>query len=142
MDRSQPSQRRRIGLRFCLRALLLVVLLVAVYLGGRASVNWPAALAPKLAGSWTATMPRGHKQPTTIRSLGQGQFLVSSRAAVFNGTYQWHNGRLVVITPADVRMSGLVWKWDGKQLILVGEPANTPTGASYVGTVLDRQPSE
>jgi hypothetical protein len=35
-------------------------------------------------------------------------------------------------------MQGLVWKWNGKQLILIGEPKNTPTGSSYTGTTLTR----
>jgi hypothetical protein len=130
--------RRRWGLRFSLRSLLLVMLLVAVYFGGRGSQNWPYLFTPNLAGSWTANMPSGHKQPTTLKDLGKGQFLLSSRAGVLSGTYQWKDGELTVVTPADQRMMGLVWRWDGRQLVLVGEPGNTPTGSSYVGTTLDR----
>lgn len=138
MDANTNSPPRRRGLQFSLRSLLLVMLLVAVYLGGRGSQNWQFGLAPNLAGNWTAAMPSGHKQPTTLKDLGKGQYLLSSRADVFNGTYQWKDGQLVMVKPGDQRMMGLVWRWDGKQLLLVGEPGNTPTGSSYMGTALDR----
>ncbi len=139
MNTPTTNRPRRRWLQFSLRSLLLVMLLVAVYLGGRTSQNWPYVLTPKLAGSWTAHMASGHKQPTTLRDLGKGQYLLSSRADVFNGTYQWKDSHLVMVTPGDQRMGGLVWKWDGKQLVLVGEPGNTPTGSSYMGTTLDRK---
>lgn len=135
---ANPPRRRPWGLRFSLRSLLLVMLLVAVYLGGRSSQDWQSPFTPQLAGSWTATMPRGHLQQTTLTKLGSGEFQLTSRASVLNGTYRWQNGELKMVTPADKRMVGLVWKWDGKQLLLVGEPANTPTGSSYMGTRLDR----
>jgi hypothetical protein len=138
MDEPTTNTPRRRWLQFSLRTLLLVMLLVAVYLGGRNSQNWQYAFAPNLAGSWTATMPAGHKQPTTLKDLGKGQYLLSSRADVFNGTYEWKDGQLVIVKPADQRMMGLVWRWDGKQLLLIGEPGNTPTGSSYTGTTLDR----
>jgi len=138
MDHPADTPPRRRWLQFSLRSLLLVMLLVAVYLGGRTSQNWQYVFTPKLAGSWTAAMPSGHKQPTTLKDLGKGQYLLSSRADVFNGTYEWKDGQLVIVKPADQRMMGLVWRWDGKQLLLVAEPGNTPTGSSYVGTTLDR----
>ncbi len=138
MDETTFNPPRRRWLQFSLRSLFLVMLLVAVFLGGRTSQNWQFGLTPKLAGSWTAAMPSGHKQPTTLKDLGKGQYLLSSRASVFNGTYQWNDGHLVMVTAADQRMMGLVWRWDGQQLLLVGEPGNTPTGSSYVGTTLDR----
>lgn len=130
--------RRRWALTFSLRTLMLVVLLIAVFLGGRASVNWKAPFIPKLAGNWIAAMPAGHRQPTTLRDLGGGQFLLSSRAIVFNGTYQWESDNLVMVKPAHPGMVGLTWKWDGKRLLLVGEPAKSPTGSNYVGTALER----
>lgn len=138
MDATTTNSPRSRWHQFSLRSLLLVMLLVAVYLGGRTSQNWQLGFPPKLAGSWTATMPRGHKQPTTLKDLGKGEYLLTSRASVFSGTYQWQDGELVMVTPADQRMTGLIWRWDGKQLVLVGEPGNTPTGSSYLGTTLDR----
>ena len=138
MDATTANPPRRRWLQFSLRSLLLVMLLVAVYLGGRTSQNWQLGFTPNLAGSWTANMASGHKQPTMLKDLGKGQYLLSSRADVFNGTYQWKDGQLAVVTPADQRMVGLVWRWDGKQLVLISEPPDTPTGPSYLGTTLDR----
>jgi hypothetical protein len=140
---STPAQPKRgFGLRFSLRTLLLVMLLIAVYFGGRASLNWRYALAPSIAGDWQAKLPAGFVQPTTIQNLGDGHYLLSSRASVFSGKYEWRNGLLVVIDPADERMTGLEWRWDGKTLTLVSEPKDTPTGASYTGTVLSRAPAQ
>ena len=133
-----PPAIRGLGPRFSLRALLLVMLLVAVYFGGRASLNWQFALAPNLNGDWEARLPAGFVQPTSLLSLGEGQYLLQSRASVFSGKYAWRNGLLVATEPADERMLGLEWRWDGKQLTLVSEPKNTPTGSSYTGTVLSR----
>jgi hypothetical protein len=132
------AKRGGFGLRFSLRTLLLLMVLVGVYLGGRASVNLRHALPPRLDGEWEARLPRGFVQKSSLQHLGDGQFLLRSRAAVFNGKYQWRNGVLAVVEPTDERMVGLEWKWDGKQLTLVNEPKNTPNGASYVGTVLVR----
>ncbi len=134
--------KRGFGLRFSLRTLMLVMLLIAVYFGGRASLNWRYALSPTLDGDWQAKLPAGFVQPTTIQNLGEGQYLLSSRASVFSGKYEWRSGRLVVVDPADERMLGLEWKWDGQKLTLVSEPKNTPTGSSYTGTVLSRAPAQ
>ena len=135
-----PPARPRWGFRFSLSTLLLLMLAVAMYLGGRASVTHQYALAPQLAGSWQATLPAGFVQPTKVQELGEGHYLVRSQASIFNGKYQWRSGRLVVVEPDDDRMIGLVWKWDGTKLTLIEEPKNHPTGASYVGTVLTTAP--
>jgi hypothetical protein len=118
--------------------------LVSVYLGGRASLNWKYALAPALDGSWQATLPAGFVQPTTIQNLGDGIYLLSSRASVFSGKYEWNrkDGKLVMVEPADERMVGLEWKWDAQKLTLISEPKSTPTGSSYTGTVLTRSPAQ
>ena len=130
-----PSPRRGWGLRFSLRTLLFATLLVAVYFGGRASLTWRYALAPSLAGDWEAKLPAGFVQKTTLQDLGEGQYLLRSRASVFNGKYQWNNGVLAVTEPDDDRMVGLTWKWDGQKLTLVNEPK---TGSNYTGTILGR----
>jgi len=135
---SPPTRRGRFGLRFSLRTLFFVMLLVAVYFAGQASLKWRYALAPSLQGDWEAKLPAGFVQKTTLQDLGEGQFLLRSRASVFNGKYRWNNGVLAVTEPDDERMLGLVWKWDGQKLTLVDEPKSTPTGSSYTGTVLGR----
>jgi hypothetical protein len=126
------------GLRFSLRTLVLVMAAVAIYLGGRASVTHRYALAPALAGSWQMKLPAGFVKSTKIQDLGEGRFLLRSGGSVFNGLYEWRSGKLVMVRPDDEAMVGLVWAWDGKKLTLIEEPKNTPTGASYVGAVLDR----
>jgi len=137
----QPIKRNW-GFRFSLSTLLLVMLAVAMYFGGRASMTYRYALAPRLAGSWQATLPRGFVQPATIQDFGEGRFLVRSRASIFSGIYEWRSGQLVAVEPEDTRMIGLVWQWDGTKLTLVAEPKNTPTGSSYLGTVMTVAPAK
>ncbi len=137
----KPIPRRPWGLRFSLSTLLVLMLAVAMYFGGRASILHRYALAPALAGDWQAKLPAGFVQPTTLQDFGEGRYLLRSRAGIFNGVYEWRRGQLVVVRPDDDRMAGLVWQWDGQKLTLVEEPKNTPTGSSYVGTVLTVSPS-
>lgn len=129
-------QVRSWGLRFSLRTLLVLMLSVAMFFAGRASVLHERSAVPPLAGAWQAKLPSGFVQPVNLQDLGQGEFLQRSRADVFSGVYRWDGGHLVVIKPDDPRMKGLVWRWDGRQLTLVAEPPGTPTGASYVGTIV------
>ena len=137
--RDQPVEKARSWFRFSLRSLCLATLVVAAFLAGRISTQDP--FVPLLAGPWTATLPAGFRQPTTLRMLEGDRWLLSSRAGVFNGVYRYHDGDLTVEKPADARMKGLIWKWDGKQLTLVAEPVGTPTGSSYLGTLLVPAPS-
>ncbi len=132
-ETNEPRSKRR-WLRFSLRGLLLLTLVVAAYLAGRTSQD--GLFRPDLAGPWMASLPAGFNQPTTLKPLGSARWLIRSRASIFNGIYQFEGGRLTVIRPDDARMKGLVWKWDGSQLMLVAEPPAQPTGASYLGTVL------
>ncbi len=142
VEQHARAKRPRWGLRFSLSTLLFVMLAVAMYFGGRASVLHRDTLPPRLAGGWQATLPAGFVQSTTIQDSGNRRFLLRSRASVFNGLYEWRSGQLVVVRPDDDRMVGLVWQWNGKQLTLVEEPKNTPTGSSYVGTVLTATPAK
>lgn len=139
---AEPAANKRAspwGLRFSLRTLLLVMVGVALYLGGRASMMPRDGLPPRLAGGWRMNLPAGFVHPTTIQDSGKGLFLLRSGGSVFNGLYEWQNGRLVLVrSDDDPRMLGLVWNWDGKKLTLIEEPRNAPTGSSYVGAVLDR----
>ena len=114
------------------------MLLVAVYLAGRSASTYRYALAPPITGTWTAKLPAGFQHPTTVSKLPDGRYVLASRGDVFNGIYEWQNGTLVVVQPSDTRMMGLTWNWDGKQFLLVGEPPDTPSGPSYLGTTLSR----
>lgn len=57
---------------------------------------------------------------------------------VLSGAYERRGDRLVVVEPSDERMRGLIWEWDGEQLKLVSEPPDRPTGASYLGAVMNK----
>lgn len=139
-DQPAAPKPRRFRFQFGLKTLLLIMLLVAVYLAGRSSLTNQFVFAPSFEGTWNATFPRGAKYPVKMQDLGDGQYTLGG-AGVLSGTYKWGKGQLIVVKPGDDRMVGLVWKWDGKQLVLVGEPANTPTGSSYTGTTLTRNSS-
>jgi hypothetical protein len=144
LDASVPTQEpatrgtpRIRWFQFRLRSLLLVMLVVAVFLAGRSSVHYRDAFAPSLEGQWQIEFPAGHRRTVSIVKLGQGHYSLGAGGNL-SGTYEWRNGQLVVIDPADERFAGLVWKWDGERLVLIGEPGNRPAGASYTGTVLSR----
>jgi hypothetical protein len=139
IDQPAAPKPRRFRFQFGLKTLLLIMLLVAVYLAGRSSLTHRFVFAPSFDGTWNATFPRGAKYPVKMQGLGNGQYTLGG-AGVLSGTYKWEKGQLIVVKPGDDRMAGLVWKWDGKQLVLVAEPANTPTGSSYTGTTLTRPP--
>lgn len=74
----------------------------------------------------------------TLTHLEEGRFLLASGGSVFNGVYQWQDDQLVVVQPDDQRMKGLTWKWKDGSMTLIGEPAGTPTGSSYLGTKMER----
>lgn len=134
--------RHRSWASFSLRSLLLLMVLVAVWLGGRMSNDYNFGRRPNLVGNWQARLPAGFVQPSAIRHLGGDRYQLTSGAGVFSGTYRWRDGQLAIEAPADTRMLGLIWKWDGQELLLIAEPAGTPTGSSYLGTVLSRPPEQ
>ncbi len=130
----QRAKRSDSWFRFSLRSLLLLVLLVAVFLSGRNSNRW---LGPKFEGKWQLTMPAGFQKTVNIVRDPDGQFVVGT-GGVLSGVYRWQEDRLVVVQPSDARMIGLAWAWNGETLQLMSEPEGTPTGASYLGAVMQR----
>ncbi|MBI1903755.1 MAG: hypothetical protein HYS13_21845 [Planctomycetia bacterium] len=130
-----PPAPRRSLFRFSLKTLLLVVTLIAVYLAGRGKWQPETTTTPTLAGTWQATFPAGAKWTVTVKDLGQGKFLIGGMG-VLSGVYKHKDDQLVVVTPSDPRMTGLVWTWDDNRWTLSAETPGTPTGSSYVGTIL------
>lgn len=122
--------------RFSLRSLFLLMLLVAAFLAGRYGNRH--VFPSQLSGAWEATLPKGFVRAVTLTHLEEDRFLLTSGGSVFNGVYQWQGDRLVVVQPDDKRMIGLTWKWNDGSMVLVGEPAGTPTGSSYLGTKMER----
>jgi hypothetical protein len=140
-DPDQTPVRRRSKLSYSLRSLMLITLLVCVYLAGR--YGFRSSSPDELVGQWQAELPAGFKRAVTLKHLDGNRYVLSSGASVFNGVYEWEDGKLTVVKPDDSRMAGLSWSWDGEQLHLVDEPQDTPTGASYLGTTLTRsKPSD
>ncbi len=116
------------------------MLLVSVYFAGRFGTR--PRFPSNLVGQWQAELPAGFKRPAVVKHIEGNRFVLSSGSSVFNGIYEWKNGMLTVIEPSDKRMMGLTWRWDGESLLLVKEPAGTPTGSSYVGTTLLPAPAD
>ncbi|MCA9247487.1 MAG: hypothetical protein KDA42_10240 [Planctomycetales bacterium] len=117
--------------------MLLIVLVVAAYLAGMRANRLKTLMAPPLAGAWTLHLPAGFQRPATITQTPEGAFVLGS-GGVLSGEYAWRGGQLVVVQPSDVRMTGLVWSWDGSQLTLIAETPGAPTGSSYLGAQLKR----
>lgn len=132
------SPRKRSLFSFSLSTLLLLMLLVSVYLAGWYANSDRLGGGEAVTGVWEMRMPSGHLQPTNVSHLEDDLFVISSRASVMNGKYRLKDNQLVMAEPADARMTGLTWRWDGKRWLLVNEPANTPTGSSYLGSAMTR----
>src|ERR1043165_4626774 len=102
--------------RISLKTLLVLIALVAVYLGGRASMrpNW---FAPQ-TGTWQLKIPSGDSKQVQMKPLPSGDFhLDIGSNSTLGGTYQWKSRKFVVVVPDDKRYSGLVWQWDGDDLV-------------------------
>jgi hypothetical protein len=129
---SQPQPRRR-WLRFRLKSLLLVIALVAFYLGGRASMKVGRNEPP--TGTWQMNMLSGRQRPVTLTAF-PGKLFRLNAGGVLAGNYLWKSGQLQMVTPDDKRYMGLAWQWAGDELVLVAEPPGYPSGATYLGTRL------
>ncbi|MDP6442718.1 MAG: hypothetical protein QGG36_09210 [Pirellulaceae bacterium] len=133
-DSPEPAGRAwRSLFQFRLKTVLLVMLVIGVFLGGRASLT--VGRPPSLQGDWNLEMTAGFVRTARILDMGDSRYRVLS-GGVLAGVYELEKDRLVVVQPDDDRMLGLIWRWDGEKLLLIDEPANHPTGASYVGAVL------
>lgn len=128
-------------LRISLRTLLAIMVLVSVYLGGRYT-NPAREIGPprQIDGAWQMTMPRGFQRSVQLVHLADDKYQLEA-AGVLNGLYRWNDGRLIIVTPGDKRMTGLIWEWHprDKRFLLIREPENHPTGSSYLGAILDER---
>lgn len=134
------SQSKRSWFQFSVRTLLFLMTLVCVYLAGHFGKGFSDP--SQLEGTWNATLPLGHERDVKLTYLEENRFLLLSRGSVFDGIYLREGDRLVVKEPEDMRMKGLVWKWQGERMTLISEPAGNPTGSSYLGTTLVRAVEE
>lgn len=131
---SAAEPRGRDPLQFSLRTMLVVVAVVSAYLAGRASHQ--VHFSP---GQAWQTQVRGFTNAVTILDQHDGRVRFFAPNSAFNGTYEWRDGKLQVVAPADRRMKGLTWARSKDGLELIAEPPDFPTGASYVGAKLTRK---
>jgi hypothetical protein len=129
-----PQSPSRHWLSFSLKSLLIITALVAMYFGGRASMQ-PHWFAPQ-PGTWQMNMLSGAQRGITLTALPDGLFLLSDGSSVFSGKYKWADGKLQVVQPSDKRYTVLDWQWKADELVLVAEPPSHPAGPTYVGTRL------
>jgi hypothetical protein len=107
---------------------------VAVFFGGRFSMQrWSA---PR-TGTYLLRTTSGFEEKVPITARIGGDYLLNwGSNSTLGGIYRWTSGQLVVVTPTDKRYTGLVWQWEGDDLVLVAEPAGHPAGSIYVGARL------
>lgn len=122
------------GLRFSLRSLLLLSLLVACFLAGYTLSRWSRE-RPQIEGNWQLTLPSGATHPIEFRDVGQGEYHWIG-GTVLSGVYRLRDGHLIVARPNDERMVGLTWRRSGGRWALISEPDPPPTGSSYAGAIL------
>jgi hypothetical protein len=121
--------------RFGIKSLVFATALVAVYLGGRASMR-PSSSVPQ-AGTWRLILPAGYERPVKLLALPDNRYLLNWGAnSNLGGKYRWKAGKLTVEVPNDQRFVGLAWQWVGDDLVLVAEPPGRPAGPTYLGARL------
>lgn len=135
----EHPRRRPLGrpFQFGLHTLFFVSLLLAVFFSGYSLQRLLKRQPLEPQGQWTLTLPSGATHAIRLIDGGMREFQWLG-GTVLSGTYELRDKHLVVIRPNDGRMSGLIWRWNGKNWVLVREPQPPPTGSSYVGAVLER----
>ncbi len=139
LDDAATSHPRRRSRSFALSSIFIFTLAVAAFLAGYGMRHGFSFLAPPVEGSWRLRVGKKGVYDVAIRRLPsasskpQYQFPGST---VFAGIYEREGQDLVVVTPGDPRMVGLVWRWENRVWTLVAEPASRPTGATYLGATL------
>jgi hypothetical protein len=83
------------------------------------------------AGTWQINFPAGAQRPVTMIAMPEGKLLL--QGGNLGGLYHWDGTRLRMEKPNDPRYMELVWQWRDDVLVLVEEPADRPSGATYVG---------
>jgi RNA polymerase sigma factor (sigma-70 family) len=109
--------------------------------GPRAEVKTSRA-ADALAGSWRMELPAGFQYQVLMRPLGANRVSVHN-AVLFSGTYEFRQGRLILVEPANHAKKGFEWEVRGAgELALVAQPPVGKIGSNYLGATLRRLPDE
>jgi hypothetical protein len=83
----------------------------------------------ELTGIWQLTMPDRSQQMVRIMSEGGQRFRIWKGNSLVNGVYERRGNQLVMLTPADPRLTEFVWRIDDAQhLTLIKEPPVSKTG--------------
>ncbi|MCA9029902.1 MAG: hypothetical protein KDA66_03785 [Planctomycetaceae bacterium] len=89
-----------------------------------------------VAGAWQMSMPAGWEHDVTITREEENLYRVKTKAANLAGIYRREADLLIVETPQEKRMHGLVWQLlDHHTLKLI-------EGPDYVGSVMHRTPAK
>lgn len=95
-----------------------------------------------LSGDWLLTLPAGFEHRVTLKNVGTRRLRLEPKerkSLNFSGTYVVQDDRMVIIDPADERLTGFDWKILSRNaLLLTDEPDVSKTGAQYVGATLTR----
>jgi hypothetical protein len=104
----------------------------ALFIHGCSTSNSAAKTSADLTGLWQVTLPNGYQQMMRVTSEGGQKYRLWKSNMVFNGVYERRGDKLVMITPADPRLTEFVWQIDaGNHLTLIKEPAVAKTGQRY-----------
>jgi hypothetical protein len=97
-----------------------------------------------LTGKWILTMPVGVQWNATIEKRCRcGHVELRCGAVLLQGQYELNGNRLVMVSPQDEKMVGLVWEMRNANLLELKEhPATSQFGSDYRGAVLVRRIEE
>jgi hypothetical protein len=105
---------------------------VALFAAGCSTSQSAASTSADLTGLWQLTLPNGAQQMVRVTSEGGQKYRLWKGGTVFNGVYERRGSQLVMLTPADPRLTEFVWRIDaGNHLTLVKEPSASKTGQRY-----------
>lgn len=114
-------------------------LMVALALAGCSTSRSSANPSANLTGLWQLTMPDHSQLMFRITSVGGERFRIWKSDSALNGTYERRGNRLVMVLPADQRMTEFVWRIDDdRQLTLIKEPATSQTSRRYRNATLKK----
>lgn len=88
------------------------------------------------AGDWRLTSPAGFVRTAVVSRVSQTQYRIQ-KTGNLNGTYELRENALVIVTPADPRLTEFTWMFKNTDsLVLV--KSSLAAGADYTGSILDR----
>lgn len=97
------------------------------------------ASQPTLVGTWNLHLPRHQTRVVAIENFGHGRYYLHGHT-LMDGLYRKEGKQLICVTPNDPRLSGFVWRIEGRnKLILVAQPRLWVSQERYLGDALTRK---